>query len=117
MCLEDSDDGKLVLLSGEQYGKMEPKYPEGGHCQSVLRHKGDFNVLPVQVWGSQCWISFFLIFPVNFLLLGIFHSDCLCRVCFLIGNVIIIEIKTRGSMRIAYSHQESSYPKALNYII
>ena len=24
-------------LTGEQYGKVEPKYPEGGHCQSVLR--------------------------------------------------------------------------------
>jgi len=23
-------------LTGEQYGKMEAKYPEGGHCQSVL---------------------------------------------------------------------------------
>jgi len=23
-------------LTGEQYGKMEPKYREGGHCQSVL---------------------------------------------------------------------------------
>ena len=23
--------------TGKQYGKMEPKYPEGGHCQSVLR--------------------------------------------------------------------------------
>jgi len=22
-------------LTGEQYGKMEPKYPEGGHCQRV----------------------------------------------------------------------------------
>jgi len=22
-------------LTGEEYGKMEPKYPEGGHCQSV----------------------------------------------------------------------------------
>ena len=22
-------------LTGEQYGKMEPKYPEGGHCQSI----------------------------------------------------------------------------------
>ena len=31
-------------LAGEQYGKMEPKYPEGGHCQSVLRHQGVFNV-------------------------------------------------------------------------
>jgi len=30
--------------TGEQYGKMEPKYPEGGHCQSVLRHQGFFNV-------------------------------------------------------------------------
>ena len=25
------------LLTGEQYGKMETKYPEGGHSQSVLR--------------------------------------------------------------------------------
>ena len=31
-------------LTGEQYGKMEPKYPEGGHCQSVLRPQGVFNV-------------------------------------------------------------------------
>jgi len=31
-------------LTGEQYGKMEPKYPEGGHCQSVLRSQGFFNV-------------------------------------------------------------------------
>jgi len=23
-------------LTGEQYGNMELKYPEGGHCQSVL---------------------------------------------------------------------------------
>jgi len=22
-------------LTGEQYGKIEAKYPEGGHCQSV----------------------------------------------------------------------------------
>ena len=29
-------------LTGEQYGKMEPKYPEGGHCQSVLRSQGFF---------------------------------------------------------------------------
>jgi len=27
-------------LTGEQYGKMEPKYPEGSHCQSVLRPQG-----------------------------------------------------------------------------
>ena len=27
-------------LTGEQYGKIEPKYPEGGHCQSVLRPQG-----------------------------------------------------------------------------
>jgi len=27
-------------LTGEQYGKMEPKYPEDGHCQSVLRTQG-----------------------------------------------------------------------------
>jgi len=31
-------------LTGEQYGKMEPKYPEGGHCQSVLGPQGVFNV-------------------------------------------------------------------------
>jgi hypothetical protein len=31
-------------LIGEQYGKMEPKYPEGGHCQGVLRNQGVFNV-------------------------------------------------------------------------
>ena len=31
-------------LTGEQYGKMEPKYAEGGHCQSVLRPQGVFNV-------------------------------------------------------------------------
>jgi len=24
-------------FTGEQYGKIKPKYPEGGHCQSVLR--------------------------------------------------------------------------------
>ena len=23
-------------LTGQQYGKMEPKYPEGGHCQGVF---------------------------------------------------------------------------------
>ena len=26
------------------YGKMEPKYSEGGHCQSVLHPQGVFNV-------------------------------------------------------------------------
>jgi len=31
-------------LTGEQFGKMEPKYPEGGHCQSVLRPQGVVNV-------------------------------------------------------------------------
>ena len=31
-------------LTGEQYGKMEPKYPEGDHCQSVLRHQCVLNV-------------------------------------------------------------------------
>ena len=29
---------------GEQYGKIEPKYLEGGHCQSVLRPQWVFNV-------------------------------------------------------------------------
>ena len=31
-------------LTGEQYGKMEPKYTDGGYCQSVLRPQGVFNV-------------------------------------------------------------------------
>ena len=31
-------------LTGEQYGKVEPKYPEGGHCQSVLRPQRVFKV-------------------------------------------------------------------------
>ena len=31
-------------LTGEQYRKMEPKYPEDGHCQSVLRPRGVFSV-------------------------------------------------------------------------
>jgi len=30
--------------TGEQYGKMDPKYPEGGHCQSVLHPQVIFNV-------------------------------------------------------------------------
>ena len=31
-------------LTGERYWKMELKYPEGGHCQSVLRPREVFNV-------------------------------------------------------------------------
>ena len=31
-------------LTGEQYGKMEPKYAEGAHCQSVLPHQEVFSV-------------------------------------------------------------------------
>ena len=34
-------------LTGEQYGKMEPKYPEGGRCQSVLRPQGVLFNVPV----------------------------------------------------------------------
>ena len=34
----------LPPLTGEQYGKMEPKYPEDGHCQSVLRPRVFFNI-------------------------------------------------------------------------
>jgi len=30
-------------LTGEQYGKMEHKYPEGGHCQSVLMSPFIYN--------------------------------------------------------------------------
>ena len=31
-------------LTGQQYGKMKPKYPDGGRCQSVLRPQFFFNV-------------------------------------------------------------------------
>ena len=31
-------------LTREQYGKLEPENPESGHCQSVLRPQGVFNV-------------------------------------------------------------------------
>ena len=36
---DSTDVGKPLPppLTGEQYGKMETKYPEGGHCQNVLR--------------------------------------------------------------------------------
>jgi len=30
-------------LTGKQYGKMEPKYTEDAHCQSVLRPQEIFN--------------------------------------------------------------------------
>ena len=43
-------------LTGEQYGKMEPKYPEGGHCRSVLRPRGIFrsNVAdPIHIGTEQ----------------------------------------------------------------
>ena len=32
-------------LTGEQYGKMEPKYPEGGDCQSMLRPQGTSSLI------------------------------------------------------------------------
>ena len=34
-------------LTGKQYGKMEPKYPEGGRCQSVLRPQRFFKRPPL----------------------------------------------------------------------
>jgi len=34
----------LPPLTGKQYGKVELKYPEGGHCQSVSSPQGVFNV-------------------------------------------------------------------------
>ena len=40
-------------LTGEQYGKMEPKYPEDGHCQSVLHLQGFFNVPFIIQWRRQ----------------------------------------------------------------
>ena len=32
------------LLTGEQYGMMEPKHLEYGHCQGVLRPQGGWSV-------------------------------------------------------------------------
>ena len=40
-------------LTWEQYGKMEPKYPEGGHCQSVLRPQGDNLWLQTGIPGEM----------------------------------------------------------------
>jgi len=34
-------------LTGEQYGKMEPKYLEGGHCQSVSRPQEVLKLPPI----------------------------------------------------------------------
>jgi len=34
-------------LTGEQYGKMEPKYPKGGHCLNGLHPQGVFNIPPL----------------------------------------------------------------------
>ena len=39
---------------------MEPKYPEGGHCQSVLRPEGFFNRPPLFLiiqWRRQCHLT------------------------------------------------------------
>ena len=42
-------------LTGEQYGKMEPKYPEGGHCQSVLRPHGVSHIPPLFLIIQWTW--------------------------------------------------------------
>ena len=51
------------LLTGEQYGKVEPKYPEGGHYQSVLHPQWVFNIpilfLIIQ-WRWQCHLTWSL---------------------------------------------------------
>jgi len=49
-------------LTGEQYGKMEPKYPEGGHCQSVLRHR---VILNVPLYFNNSLMSLVLSFGEN----------------------------------------------------
>ena len=38
------EEHSTTPLTGEQYGKMELKYPEGVHSQSVLCPQGVFNV-------------------------------------------------------------------------
>jgi len=43
-------------LTGEQYGKMEPKYLEGGHCQSALRPQG-YLTYPYVVLVSILYIK------------------------------------------------------------
>ena len=42
-------------LIGEQSKKMDPKYPEGGHCQSVFCPQGVFNIpcLKLIQWRQQ----------------------------------------------------------------
>ena len=39
-------------LTEERYGNMEPKYPAGGHCQSVLRLQGRLTS-PLIQWRRQ----------------------------------------------------------------
>jgi len=52
-------------LTGEQYGKMEPKCPKGGHCQSVLYPQGVFNV-PLYFKLDYDHVSFtFILLRVN----------------------------------------------------
>jgi len=46
------------FLTGEQYGKMEPKYPEGGHYQSVLRSQRVFNVPPFLIDSVEISVPF-----------------------------------------------------------
>ena len=45
-------------LTGGQYRKMEQKYPEGGHCQSVLRPEGVEKLISGKVstssWDRTC---------------------------------------------------------------
>ena len=42
-------------ITGEHYYKMEPKFPKGGHCQSIVRPQGVFNVPILQLiqWRRQ----------------------------------------------------------------
>jgi len=50
----------LYCMTGEQYGKIEQKYPEDGHCQSVLITWGDLilNVPPFSNYSADTAAAF-----------------------------------------------------------
>jgi len=52
LCWSSWETHSPLTLTGEQYGKMEPKYSEGGHCQSVLHLQGCFLTSPF-IWNNS----------------------------------------------------------------
>ena len=52
-------------LTGKQYGRMEPQYPQGGHCQNVLRPQGVFYTHDVVSREINLWKCFDLLMGSN----------------------------------------------------